>query len=811
MASRNNLAVDTDLFPYDQPREAQVDGMSVLSDVASENGYAAIEGACGTGKTILALVPLLKKVRSRSTDIDRILVITDVKQQRRAFEEAVRDINNSLPEHKSPVTALTLTGKSDVDPFVQSNTISAGEVYEVSEDLREATRDLVEQGANNMDEKRRHARKLYKDAEVSDGDFPYGSTIPFVETDAGDRIEYSPYYARHLAALYSREMDNPGDGAEPVVPFSTHHAGVITPEELVDRAAKKAGTAPYSVMRDLLTDVDVLIANYNHVFESRTVERFTGDVIDDSTLLVVDEAHNLVPSVRELLGEEATFTALDGAANEVEEVVGWLTGETSQTEAARHTARQLFSDSDYKIETLQKTASLLRAIHDRLGKHVESFLEDEYGANWRAQDEFEETQVQLRDPEKLDEDALTQWLSLNPEYTKSDVKRAQSVLKQVHTIRKDVYEEHFGYTRLPETSLPDTGPLISNWVTKDVAAFFRQISLRPVEYEPEEPEFDWQRYYSATLELKNCIPREEISDRLDIFGGGILMSATLAPFEVFEQITGLDIIRDTTSRPVVERRYGLPFPEHNRTSLAVSATDFRYNNRGSPTDRYGNPNLDNNTRKEYADAILAVVETTPGNVLVSMPSYGEAEWAGKVLERDSSVPAENVIIDESGTDWETEQRKQRFFRGGKKVLVTGAHATLVEGVDYEGDKLAAAVVCGVPLPPSHEPYQKAIQTAYQSRFGERNGNGGTGFDYAFSLPAIYKARQTLGRVIRSDNDVGARVLVDKRYADTDCWGNVRRFFPDEEQDEFTSIPGGPLENRLSAFWKFHEQQSGSDN
>lgn len=801
---RSRLEDVLTLFPYDTPRDAQIDGMETLRDVADDNGFLLLEGACGTGKTILALAPLLDAVRSQATDYERVLVITSVKQQRWAFREAVKDINDSLGDDDSPVSALMLSGKADVTPYVRQGLIDPRDVYDEMEVLRENTRELIDQrSGENLEDKRSAARTLYGRAEVSSGEYPYGDDdIPYIERD-GETMEYDPYYARHLAALYTREMEDGSINDEHVVPFDPNHAGVITPDTLVDLAGKREGTSPHSVMGDLLTDVDVVIGNYNHVFDPRTTERFTDDILDDDTLLVIDEAHNLVPDVRDLLGYHTSFMGLDGAATEIEEVLGWITGDAGVSGAVTARAQDLYTGTSVTTSEMEDTANLLRAIHDRLGERIDRFIEEEQGTDWWKNSEFDDLQMWLRDPETMGEDMLSQWLSMHPDLSKSTAKDAGEILDKIYQIRQRVYEEQYGQKRLPNSSLNSVGTVITNWVDNDNTSYFRQITLEERGYDPndERVEFDWQNYYRATVEVKNCIPRDEISDRLDVFGAGVLMSATLKPFDVFEQVSGIDLLEEN-GRALTRRRYGLPFPEENRTSLAASATDFRYNNRGSAFTKYGAPNLDNEVRKEYKDALIALVDTTPGNVLIAMPSYPEAEWAGKVIMRESdTVEANHVLVDESSTDQETEQRKQEFFKqdGHNRVLVTGAHGTLIEGVDYDDDKLLGVAVCGVPLQSTHEPYQQAIQTAYEARFGKDNG-----FEYAFSLPAVYKARQTLGRVIRSDADLGARLLVDERYTNEDMWGSVTHLFPDEELGEFKEVEPDTIENRIQAFWKFHD-------
>jgi DNA excision repair protein ERCC-2 len=67
------------------------------------------------------------------------------------------------------------------------------------------------------------------------------------------------------------------------------------------------------------------------------------------------------------------------------------------------------------------------------------------------------------------------------------------------------------------------------------------------------------------------------------------------------------------------------------------------------------------------------------------------------------------------------------------------------------------------------------------------------------VPAVRKARQALGRVIRGADDRGVRVLVDERYA-RDRWDSVRGFLPETEREEFHPVSADMLSVGLDRFW-----------
>ena len=172
-----------------------------------------------------------------------------------------------------------------------------------------------------------------------------------------------------------------------------------------------------------------------------------------------------------------------------------------------------------------------------------------------------------------------------------------------------------------------------------------------------------------------------------------------------------------------------------------------------------------------------------------MPSYAEAEWIASELEgrltggtvaggsggadADGGSGTKPVLLDVASGDHATESLKDEFFAGEGKVLVTSLRGTLTEGVDYRGDRLGAAIVRGVPIVNTASPRTKAVRRAYDEAFGD-------GFAYALTVPAVRKARQAVGRVIRSPEDVGVRVLCDERYA-RDSWDSVRGYLPEDSE------------------------------
>ena len=258
-------------------------------------------------------------------------------------------------------------------------------------------------------------------------------------------------------------------------------------------------------------------------------------------------------------------------------------------------------------------------------------------------------------------------------------------------------------------------------------------------------------------ELYTCIPREVTEGLFDEVAASVLMSATLRPFDVVGDVLGL-------SDPVT-MAYGLAYPEERRRTFAVEGPALFASERDDPE-----------TQATVAETLADAVRMTPGNTLVFCPSYAEAERYHDYLGEG--------YLDEAGTP--TEDLRQRFVADDDATLFTSMWGTLGEGVSFDGSDARTVVVVGVPYPSLSE-RMEAVQNAYDRIYDDRRD---AGWRYAVEIPTIRKTRQALGRVIRSPDDFGVRVLLDKRYTraarDMGKYG-VRDSFPPEERDELIDV------------------------
>lgn len=164
-----------------------------------------------------------------------------------------------------------------------------------------------------------------------------------------------------------------------------------------------------------------------------------------------------------------------------------------------------------------------------------------------------------------------------------------------------------------------------------------------------------------------------------------------------------------------------------------------------------------------------LLERRRGRYLFFFPSYAFMNdvYAAFAAGYDGKFP---TLLQEAGmSEPEREAFLARFSEDAEETLAGFAvlGGAFSEGVDLVGDRLTGVVVVGVGLP-QLGPERELIREYYEAATGR-------GFEYAYVIPGMNKVLQAGGRLIRSETDTGALVLVDDRYLQP----AYRRLLPEE--------------------------------
>ncbi|MFC6991221.1 ATP-dependent DNA helicase [Haladaptatus sp. GCM10025707] len=787
-----------DYFGFDAPYDQQAKVIERTIRTARGKGYFLFEGPCGTGKTMAALTAASYLVRE--TDLyDRVVVVTPVKQQLAQFVADMRALNAGREE---PLSTVALDSKGDLCPYEREGIFPEdASVHDRCEDLRDQTSSLVklddgEKGGLPKESAvpgiREDAEKWWDPAraeklaaaarqdaeswqslntatlETAGAKSPYPTHQPTAPDDALDSSNgNNPLYCPFEADWYARDKGSP-------VGFADAESGVVTIDELLPQSVEH-GTCPHRVMQVLLQNAEVVIGNYMHLFDRQT-RVLTDAILDENTFVIVDEAHRVEERVRDILSDRIGLHSLRRARGDLR----MLVQHANKTREHKTEVEEALATYEVSLDHVRRAIEFYDAIADWLDERITAHLDAEFD-DWQRAIQYgdlpeEDIEIPLRPPETEEVDALSAWAegegygenlwqSMGPLGV-----AAGAVLEEIDPNRSTVCGA--------------VGTLLTRWWTQSRATYFRELVL---EYSPKdlgETANVWERAFTPALVMYNCLPAAECRDVFETVGGGVLMSATLEPLSVFQEVVGLDEF--DADRPVDTHTFDLRFPRENRATWGVDLTPFTARNRGSPT-----AGDDNAVREEYAYALRELARS-PGNVLICMPNYREATWAAERLRAEIDKP---VLVDESSSNEETEALKQAFFDGEEKVLVTSTRGTLTEGVDYDGDKLGTCAVVGVPLVNTRSPRVRAVRNAYADAFGPENA-----FEYALTVPAVRRTRQALGRVIRGPEERGVRALLDQRYCDTARRDGVRACLSAEERTEQVRMTPMFLDSQIERFW-----------
>ncbi len=491
---------------------------------------------------------------------------------------------------------------------------------------------------------------------------------------------------------------------------------------------------PYEITLEMIKGANLIIGDYSHLFHPDIRDGIIGpsQLELEDIVLVIDEAHNLPERLRDMM-----TISID-----------------------------LFS-----IEKAQKEA-----------KNVGDF----------------ETEFLLKDIEK-------EILSLGK---KLSLERNDAVLapQEIHFLKKVGREERI---KLEETADKFMGKnKTENCFLLGIVEFFSELNK-----EKEHTLYVIERKGSLTITIQPLDPSELAIDVLSRVHSAVLMSGTLLPLQMYSDILGVTQIKDNeiienkimqtkndsaqippnapqsttafellktqksqapqsqnggfenqiNNSKIIMKEYKSPFPKENRLNLIVNKTTTKYTSRSAA--QYG----------DIAQEIDKIVSKVPGNTIVFFPSFELMYSISSMLKTKRQVLRQEKEM--------TQDEKTKLIHNFKLlgsrfggVLLAVSGGSIAEGIDFPGDHLSCAIIVGVPFAKMNI-YSNALINYYEQKFHK-------GWDYAYNAPAIGKAMQAAGRVIRTETDRGACIFLDERFAEE----RYKRFYPKDFIAKTTNEP-----------------------
>ena len=271
------------------------------------------------------------------------------------------------------------------------------------------------------------------------------------------------------------------------------------------------------------------------------------------------------------------------------------------------------------------------------------------------------------------------------------------------------------------------------------------------------------------LRLYCLDPSDQIRQALKRGAASAFFSATLAPVDYYRDLLGGDLSDFNIALPS-------PFPTHNVKVVLADHVDTTYRQRHLFYD-------------EVAAAIAAATESKTGNYLAYFPSY---KYLEEVHTRFRTLCPDVFSVSQRSRMSESE--KEDFlglFAADNEQTVIGfavMGGIFGEGIDLMGERLVGAIVVGVGLP------QICLERDLIRGYYDERGT--SGFSYAYAFPGMNRVLQAAGRVIRSAQDRGVIILIDRRFAQPPYPELFPAHWGDVEQGDSAEL----IRSAVSSFW-----------
>lgn len=466
---------------------------------------------------------------------------------------------------------------------------------------------------------------------------------------------------------------------------------LLTSEEEISRGlleeyAKKHSVCPFEMALDVTTWADVIICDYNYVFDpSAQLKRFFAGDKKNEYLFLIDEAHNLVERAREM------YSAI------------------------------LYKERFLEARALVKVFS--KKLEKKLSACNQAFLKLK-----RECDEFElfdsvgELVLRLLSLSTELEEFLQEYTSFE---------NREQILELYFEVKKFLYIYDI---------LNDKYRIYGDYSGNEFRVHLQCM-------DPSD-------------NLKLCLAKGR---------SAIFFSATLLPIKYYmEQLGG------------EEGDYAMyalsPFDKKKRLLMVGGDVSTRYKARSLQEYR------------KIARYIEEFVQIKRGNYFVFFPSY---QFMEQVLDCFPLEKEWELYVQAAGM---SEAEKEEFLGyfteepGITRIGFCVMGGIFGEGIDLKNDRLIGAVIVGTGLPMVCNERE-----LFRSYYDEKKDSG---FEYAYLYNGMNKVLQSSGRVIRTDEDEGAILLLDERFLTK----QYTSLFP-QEWFPYEIVTIDTVQKKLKEFWQ----------
>ena len=468
--------------------------------------------------------------------------------------------------------------------------------------------------------------------------------------------------------------------------------------------------------RDWAEDAHIIIVNHALLLSDL---RMGGGLLPDYQYLIIDEAHHLEEEATRQLG----FQVSQNFFPEELDNLGRLLGQVRMLTRASASSGQAQRAQELMEELGAQWPRRARQNWDRLWE-LAATLFNSYRAEGAQQPDYRITRSTRAQPV---------WSDLEIAWENVDAILTEGIRQMDRLCRfLDAFPQG-GPVRV-ETVMPD----LSSWQEglEELQERLKNLLVAPgkesridwmtqVEYgKPTSAAGSYMVLHSAPLNVGPELETRLFSKKSSV----VLTGATLSVrgnFDYIHERVGLVEGKEAT--------VGSPF-DYRRAALLLISDDI--------------PMPD---AWEYQSAmenlLVGIAKSLEGRTLALFTSHAALQGAARALR--PLLEPEDIRVLAQGVDGSPARITQSFSQDPRAVLL--GTSTFWEGVDLSGGVLKALVITRLPFHVPTEPVFAARSAEYEDPFNH------------YALPqAILRFRQGIGRLIRSAEDKGAIVVLDRR-------------------------------------------------
>ena len=237
-------------------------------------------------------------------------------------------------------------------------------------------------------------------------------------------------------------------------------------------------------------------------------------------------------------------------------------------------------------------------------------------------------------------------------------------------------------------------------------------------------------------------------EKFSRFHSTVCMSATLAPFDVYQEMLGLD------AGNILTLELTSPYPPENRLFLTVPDVDTTWRHRSASV-------------KPIVSHIEKVMRLRVGNYIVFFPSFAYADEVMKEMNEDGyRIIRQTPGMETSGVLRGLEENLS------ETLLLCAVHGGVFsEGVDFTGHLAIGAFIVGPGLP------ALSVEQELIRQYHDQQGR--PGFEFAYVHPGMTRVVQAGGRIIRRAEDRGFIMLLGRRFLEEPYAQKMPGYWSDE--------------------------------